>query len=72
MINMRGNPEARWPCERVDYVKVTRNGRVLDRNGNVVPPNWYDASERMHRASHHPDAHIPLSEWRNWKTGFEK
>jgi RHS repeat-associated protein len=50
----RGNPESAFPSQRVDYVKITSNGKVIGRNGKVVS------------SSSAEEAHIPLAEWRTW------
>jgi len=32
---MKGKPDAEWPLQRQDYVKITSNGRVLDSSGRL-------------------------------------
>jgi hypothetical protein len=64
---MKGNPDARHPSQRQDYVKITSNGRVLGRDGNVI-----DSKAGSSKAAHNPEAHIPLSEYQNWKEWNKK
>lgn len=58
----QGNPAADLPAQRVDHVRVTHNGQVIGRDGNVIHP----APGVMDPGSH-PNAHIPLDEWVQWK-----
>jgi RHS repeat-associated protein len=47
---MQGDPNSPYPNSRTPYVKWTRNGASVDKNGNPVS---YDS----------PDAHIPLKDF---------
>jgi hypothetical protein len=58
---MKGKPDAEWPSQRQDYVKITSNGKVLDFNGNEISSKQYKSP------SDQPEAHIPLNKWLKWK-----
>ena len=49
---MKGRPDSQWASQRVDYVKIKRDGHYRDINGNVV-------------LSKSEEAHIPLSQFKN-------
>jgi hypothetical protein len=63
---MQGDPNAKWPSQRQDYVKITSNGKVIGRDGNVIEP-----TAEFPKPKNHPDAHIPVNEYVNWR-GFDK
>jgi len=50
----KGNPRSNFDAQKNDYVKLTVNGRVVGRNGQVLS-NGRGA-----------EAHIPLKEWLTW------
>ena len=63
---MKGNPNSIYESQRVDYAKITSNGRVIGRDGlPVIERNGI-------KTSHMEEAHIPLVELKNWKGAFEK
>ena len=47
----RGKPDSTNAGQRIDYVRWQRNGKSLDKNGNVVPKNSQEA-------------HIPLEDFK--------
>ena len=53
----RGNPASSNPAQRVDYVKITADGKVIGRNGKPITSG---------KPGQSPESHIPLSEWLNW------
>lgn len=55
----KGDPNHGSPSQQVDHVVVSVNGRIVDKNGNVI-----DAP----KPSKTEEAHIPLSVWLTWKT----
>jgi len=59
----KGNPQAVEGAQKVDYVKITSNGKLVDRNGEILP-SGSEASL--------PEVHIPLSEWVKWPDPFGK
>ena len=52
-----GNPDNSQPTQKVDHVVVRSGGTVIGRDGSPIP-----GSIRSNPA----EAHIPLSEYRNW------
>ena len=52
----RGNPKSSFPAQRSDYVKLTVEGKVIGRNGQVLTSGKVG------------EAHIPLWEWRTWSS----
>jgi hypothetical protein len=56
----KGNPNSRWPSQRVDHVVVHSNGRILGPDGKPLPPHS--------TLKENPQAHIPLSEYLKWKS----
>ena len=48
---MKGNPDSPNPAQQNPYVKETRNGKVIDKNGKPVPSDT-------------PEAHIPTDEYK--------
>jgi outer membrane biosynthesis protein TonB len=63
---MEGDPNAKWPSQRQDYVKITSNGKVLDWNGNPIPEN------NGIKPSNMQESHIPLHEWKQWSEWNKK
>jgi hypothetical protein len=55
----KGNPKHSLPSQRVDHVVVRSNGRVIGRDGNPINDTIKNNPEQ---------AHIPLSEYKNWST----
>lgn len=54
-----GNPASPYPSQQVDHVVVNSRGRIVGRDGELLPPGT--------RVQARPDeAHIPLSEWKDW------
>jgi hypothetical protein len=62
---MKGKPDGK-PKQQVDYVKVVSGGKVVLSDGRKI------SSKDHPNPSWHPDAHIPVNEWKNWKTWDEK
>jgi RHS repeat-associated protein len=54
----QGDPALPNPSQRVDHVVVRSEGKILGPDGNPIPGPLKD----------HPEAHIPLDVWKNWKT----
>ncbi|WP_409463203.1 hypothetical protein [Amycolatopsis sp. GA6-003] len=56
----KGNPAHKYPSQQVDHVRVTENGKIIGRGGEVFPPGTKvtDVWEQ---------AHIPLDEWITWR-----
>jgi hypothetical protein len=59
----RGNPNAKFPSQRIDHVIVRKDGKVIGRDGRPI-----NGSIRANPN----DAHIPLIEWANWETWWMK
>lgn len=59
----RGNPNSSWPSQRVDHVRVTSGGRVIGRDGRPIEPTAQNPNP-----SATPEAHIPRTEYQNWRT----
>jgi len=55
----RGNPKNSQVTQQVDHVVVSVNGKIIGRDGKPIPGSIKQNPEL---------AHIPLTEWRNWKT----
>ncbi len=55
---MPANPKARWDCQKVDYVRITRGGKVIGPDQKEI---------KGEKPSHTKEAHIPRSVWRTWK-----
>jgi len=47
----QGNPNSSFPAQKQPYVKETRNGKVIDKNGNPT-------------TGKSPDAHIPKDQYK--------
>jgi hypothetical protein len=47
---MPGKPHSPWPHQQKPYVVQTKNGKILDKSGNIV-------------ARDAPEAHIPIEEF---------
>ncbi|GAA4889223.1 putative T7SS-secreted protein [Saccharopolyspora cebuensis] len=55
----QGNPNNSQATQQVDHVIVRDNGKVIGRDGEPIPGS----------IKQHPDqAHIPLSEWKQWNS----
>ncbi|MCK2244765.1 ALF repeat-containing protein [Crossiella sp. S99.2] len=61
----KGNPASDFPSQRVDHVRITDNGRLVDRNGNKLPQGTKVSDDGL-------ATHIPLEEWLQWKSWNEK
>jgi hypothetical protein len=57
----KGDPKLSNPLQQIDHVRVNSNGKVIGRDGKEISSRDYK------HPSDHPNAHIPLSEWRKWK-----
>ncbi|WP_218571873.1 hypothetical protein [Pseudomonas sp. KBS0710] len=55
----KGEPKVSQPTQQVDHVIVRYNGQVIGRDGKPVIGSIKDHAEQVH---------IPLSEYRKWKT----
>ena len=55
-----GNPNLRYPSQQVDHVRVNYKGNVIGRQGQILDSAKGDING--------PEAHIPLEEWRTWRT----
>ena len=53
----KGDPNSGNPSQRQDHVVVRRDGKVIGRDGKPIKGSIEDNGE---------NAHIPLSEYRNW------
>lgn len=56
---MQGTPNSPYPTSRSPYVRWQQDGHPLDAFGNKLP------------TAHHPDAHIPLQDFRFFPELFE-
>ncbi|MEL7306306.1 MAG: hypothetical protein AAGJ56_10815 [Myxococcota bacterium] len=56
----KGVPSSPFPSQRVDHVVINRGGRPIGPDGSPIPGPLKD----------HPEAHIPLSQWLEWKSWF--
>jgi hypothetical protein len=65
---MKGKPDAEWPSQRQDYVKITSNGRVLGKDGLEIK----SGKDGVKYPKNHPDAHISLNEYKNWNEWDKK
>jgi RHS repeat-associated protein len=60
----KGNPDHELPSQRVDHVRVDRDGRVIGRDGKPIEP-----TPENPQPSKTEEAHIP---WKDWiKTFFD-
>jgi RHS repeat-associated protein len=55
----RGNPTRSQETQRVDHVIVRHNGQIIGRSGNPINGSIADNAV---------EAHIPLSEWQQWRS----
>ncbi|QEN88206.1 hypothetical protein FZC33_18695 [Labrys sp. KNU-23] len=55
----KGDPNSKQPSQRVDHVVIQSEGRTIGRDGNPIIGSIRGDAE---------NAHIPLSEWENWRT----
>ncbi|MDA3647200.1 hypothetical protein LZ318_12935 [Saccharopolyspora indica] len=53
----KGDPNSPSPSQRVDHVVVRHNGQVIGRDGRPISGSIKENAEQ---------AHIPLSEWKQW------
>ncbi|WP_039458705.1 hypothetical protein [Candidatus Jidaibacter acanthamoebae] len=58
----KGNPSNDYLHQQVDHVRINYNGQVIGRDGKPILQT--DKTPRPREA---PEAHIPLSEWLQWK-----
>jgi len=58
-----GNPNLRYPSQQVDHVRVNYKGNVIGRQGQILDSAKGDING--------PEAHIPLEEWRTWRTWYQ-
>jgi hypothetical protein len=65
---MKGKPDAEWPSQRQDYVKITSNGRVLGKDGLEIK----SGKDGVKYPKNNPDAHISLNEYKNWNEWDKK
>lgn len=56
----RGVPSSPFPSQQVDHVVINRGGRPIGPDGSPITGPLRD----------HPEAHIPLSQWLEWKSWF--
>ena len=59
----KGDPESKWPSQRVDHVIVRSGGKVLGRDGMPIEGSIKQDAE---------NAHIPQSDWQNWQEWNKK
>ena len=57
----KGDPKGKFPSQKVDHVRITYGGQVINRNGSPI------LDTQVKRPSKTEEAHIPLSEWIKWK-----
>jgi hypothetical protein len=58
----KGNPNAEFPAQRVDHVRINSRGNVIGKDGKVVKK-----TDEFFKPSKNPESHIPLEEWLRWK-----
>lgn len=58
----KGDPDAEFPHQKTDHVRINSNGKVIGRNGHPIQD-----SPSIPKPKKSPEAHIPLSEWLEWK-----
>ncbi len=58
----KGNPNAKFPAQRVDHVRINSGGKVIGKDGKVVKK-----TDEFLNPSKNPESHIPLEEWLRWK-----
>ena len=63
---MRGKPDAEHNSQKVDYVVLKKDGFYTLTNGNQVKGKVNGIKARMLE-----EAHIPLSEWLQWRTTWQ-
>ena len=63
---MKGTPGAEHPSQQKDYVKIVSNGKTILRDGRAITEKDFP------KPSFHPDAHIPVEEWKTWKEWNKK
>jgi len=59
----KGNPTADHPHEQVDHVRINKDGKMMDWEGNLLPAGT---------TNNIPEVHIPLSDWLKWKSWDKK
>jgi multidrug efflux pump subunit AcrA (membrane-fusion protein) len=55
----KGDPKSSQPSQRVDHVRVNKDGKAIGRDGKPISGRVKDDPE---------NAHIPLSEYKKWET----
>jgi hypothetical protein len=58
---MKANPNAKFDSQKVDYVKLTRGGQVIGRDGKPILK-----TDNIPNPSQTENAHIALSDWIKW------
>ncbi len=68
----KGKPDSTTPSNKVDYVKITYEGKVIDKFGNKMSEHRLDKiTNKMLKSSHHADSHIPMEQWIKWSKWFK-
>ena len=68
----KGKPGSNRESNKVDYVKITYEGRVIDKFGNKMSEQCFEeVTKRMLNCSHHDDSHIPMEQWIKWSKWFK-
>ena len=57
----RGDPTSKWPSQKVDHVRITKDGKAIGLDGQPIPP-----TSSAPKPSQTEEAHIPLSDWVQW------
>jgi hypothetical protein len=60
----KGSSSSSNPSQRVDHVRINKDGRIIGRNGKQLP-----AGARV--KDHGWETHIPLNEWIRWSKWYK-
>ena len=62
----KGDPTMPYAHQRVDHVRITKDGKAIGLDGKPIPP-----TPSAPKPSQTEEAHIPLSDWVQWSDWYK-